>query len=140
MRVFLDINVVVDFLTMREPFFKSSALIMELARLGKIEVIISSLTFINIAYIVRKAFGKKAVIEKLEKLATLCQISEINNEIIKGAIAMHSKDFEDCVQCLSAKSASADLIVTRDKDGFTDLPVIFMSPEAFWEACQKNSS
>lgn len=31
MRVFLDTNVVVDFLIMREPFFKSSALIMELA-------------------------------------------------------------------------------------------------------------
>lgn len=140
MRVFLDTNVVVDFLTMREPFFKSAALIMELARLGNIEVVISSLTFINVAYIVRKAFGKQAVIEKLERLATLCQISEINNEVIKGAIAMRSKDFEDCVQWLSAKMASADLIVTRDRDGFSDLPVPFMSPAAFLEACQKNPS
>ena len=45
MKAFLDTNVVVDFLTMREPFFKSSALIVELARMGKVEIVISSLTF-----------------------------------------------------------------------------------------------
>lgn len=135
MKVFLDTNVVVDFCVQREEFFKPAAQIIDLAIAGEIEIVISSLTFINVAYIVRKAFGKDVVFSKLQKLSELCHISEIDEYVIKSSIARHSKDFEDCVQCLSAIKANSDLIVTRNKDDFVDLPLNAMTPAEFIEHC-----
>ena len=135
MKVFLDTNVVVDFCVQREEFFKPAAQIIDLAISGEIELVISSLTFINVAYIVRKAFGKDIVFGKLQKLSELCNISEIDEHVIKSSIAKHSKDFEDCVQCFSAMKANSDLIITRNKNDFEDLPLKTMTPTEFIEHC-----
>lgn len=136
MNVFLDTNVVIDFCVRREPFFNSAANIMDMAYRREINIIISSLTFVNVAYILRKAFPKDEMGGKLDSLAALSDIAPINKEIIKEAIRRRSRDFEDCVQCLSAMAANADIIVTRDKNGFTGLPIQAISPDDFVERCR----
>ena len=77
--------------------------------------------------------------KKLEKLASLCEILEMDSTIIRQAITMDSKDFEDCVQYLSAKAASSDVVLTRDKIGFADFPIMSMTPQDFLGACQKSA-
>lgn len=136
MKVFLDTNVVVDFCAKREKFFPSAAKIIDMCISGDIDLSASSLTFINVAYIMRKAYDKQIVMDKLDELADLLEITEIDGNIIRQSIEKRSKDFEDCVQCLSAMSTDADLIVTRNKDDFADLPLPVMTPDEFISACQ----
>jgi predicted nucleic acid-binding protein len=59
MNVFIDTNVVVDFLGRREGFFDSAAMIFQMQKEGRINAIVSSLTIINCAYILRKVFQEK---------------------------------------------------------------------------------
>lgn len=136
MRVFLDTNVVVDFFGHREPFFAAAASIIDMAIREEITLVVSSLTFINAAYILRRALGKEATSRKLVQLSAISEISHIDGHIIKDALRRDTRDFEDCVQYLSAIQGEAEVIVTRDKTGFTDLGGITLTPEEFLEKCR----
>lgn len=70
MNVFIDTNVVIDFLGKRKGFFDNAALIFQMQKEGKINAIVSSLTIINCAYILRKIFSKEVMLDKVENYAT----------------------------------------------------------------------
>lgn len=138
MKLFLDTNVVVDIYAQRDPFFSSAWKIIELAERGLVDIVVSSLTIINLAYILRKGYDKDIVIAKMRHLVKLCKISKIDGDIIIDAINRQSYDFEDCVQYLSSVSKKADCIITRDKKGFSDLGVVYMTADEFLEKCYRN--
>ena len=137
MRVFLDTNVLVDFCAEREPFYFDASAIIDMGYKGKVTLIASSLTFVNIAYVLRKVMSRELVMQKLERLMGLCVVSSINRQAVSSAFSSRSKDFEDAVQYFSALQVDADLIVTRDDKGFAgfDLPV--MTPAVFLAHCAK---
>lgn len=140
MKVFLDTNVVVDFCAERKDFFPSAVKIIDMGIVGDIVLAASSLTFINVAYIMRKGYDKEVVMRKLGELADLFEITEIDGDVIRQSIDKKAKDFEDCVQCFSAMTADADLIVTRNVNDFKDLPLPVMMPDDFIAACQKSKA
>jgi hypothetical protein len=51
--------------------------------------------------------------------------------MIEQALQLESVDFEDTVQYLSSVTASADIIITRDKLGFNNFPIRHISAEQF---------
>ena len=61
MKLFLDTNIVVDFYAQRDPFFSSAWKIIELAERGLVDIVVSSLTIINLAYILRKGYDKPKI-------------------------------------------------------------------------------
>ena len=87
MRIFLDTNVMVDFCAEREPFYSDAAAIIEMGYDGKITPIASSLTFVNIAYVLRKVKPRELVMQKLEQLMDLCVVSPIDRQVISFASA-----------------------------------------------------
>lgn len=131
MRIFLDTNVMVDFCAERESFYPDAAAIIEMGYDGKITPIASSLTFVNIAYVLRKVKPRELVIQKLEQLMDLCVVSSIDRQTVSLASSSRSKDFEDAVQYFSALQAKADLIITRDTKGFADFDLLVMTPAEF---------
>lgn len=56
MKVFLDTNVIIDFSANRAPFWEAAARVIDMGYRGEISLVISSLTFVNVAYILRKVF------------------------------------------------------------------------------------
>ena len=62
MKVFLDTNVLIDYLNKREPFFAEYSQIMDLCISRQVEGILSSLSIINAAYIMRKAYPENSLL------------------------------------------------------------------------------
>ena len=135
MKAFLDTNVVVDFSAEREPFYKDAAAIVDMAYHKETSLIISSLTIVNMAYVMRKVKSREQVAEKIKQLMALCIVSPINRQSIIDALASHPSDFEDAVQYFSAQQAGADLIITRDADGFRQFDLLVMTPAEFLARC-----
>ena len=137
MKVFLDTNVLVDYLNKREPFFADAAQVIDVCGSNGIIGIVSSLSVINAAYIMRKAYTKQSLLLKISWMTNRFEVAPINREGIQEAISSHPSDFEDAVQYFSALQAGADLIITRDADGFKafDLPV--MTPAEFLARCKE---
>lgn len=135
MRIFVDTNVVMDFLARRGDFYEPAAIIFQLAKEGTVRLVASSLTIVNCAYLMQRIYGKRDTLQKLAKFVRLLEVSAIDQGIIDRAMAGDPYDFEDAVQYQSALLGQADVILTRDKKGFQgfDLPV--MSPVEFLQNC-----
>ncbi|WP_010417411.1 hypothetical protein [Anaerophaga thermohalophila] len=55
----------------------------------------------------------------------------INKEIILKALASKMKDFEDAIQSSAAEIHQIDLILTRNKNDFTDTTIKVLTPKEF---------
>ena len=133
MKLFLDTNVIVDFLGERHPFYQDAASILELMHKKEVSLSVSVLTLVNSAYILRKAYSKDVMEDKIKWLCDTFDITPVDKRIVVDAIRHHGKDFEDTVQYYSALSYHPDVILTRDKRGFSDLDIPVMTPAEFLE-------
>lgn len=130
-KVFLDTNVVIDFLGERANFYMAAAQILTLADKKKIKIYTSPTSISNTYYILAKYENSKAAIEKIRKFKVLCNISVMNDEVIEKAIASEFKDFEDAMQYFSALATHCDIIVTRNEKDFSNALIPIMNPESY---------
>jgi len=131
MKVFLDTNVVIDFMGEREGFFNDAAAIISMVEEGKIHASVSALTIVNCAYILKKAFNLEIMLNKVEALCQMLDIMPIDKSVLQGAVRLKPYDYEDAVQFLSALPSRPDVIITRDKRGFRDFGILLMTPAEF---------
>lgn len=135
MRVFLDTNVVLDFCAEREEFFRPAAIIFQLGREGKVELVASATTFINSFYILRREYSHDELYDRLKSIANSCTVSPADANVIKQAFDNVYPDFEDAVQYFSAKALETDIIITRNKDDFTMAEDgMVLTPEEFLDS------
>ena len=109
-RIFLDTNVVIDFLGERKPFYESVAKILTLADNKKIKIFTSPTTISTTYYILNRLECSKIALEKIRKFKLLCDISVMDNEVIDKAIISNFKDFEDALQYFSAIATNCDWV------------------------------
>lgn len=63
-RVFVDTNIILDWLGEREPFFKYARDLFKKAEREELLVLISTMSFISVEYILRKEIGKEKVLQR----------------------------------------------------------------------------
>lgn len=128
---FIDTNVVIDFYQRRNPFFEHASVIFELAKENQIALVVSATTIVNSFYILRKAYDRTMLYQKMRTLCQLSVVSPIDGSTIHQALIKEWPDFEDCVQYVSASDADVDYIVTRNVDDFVSTGIPVLTPEAF---------
>ncbi len=74
-RVFLDTNIVIDFLGERDPFYEAAAKVMTLADKKEILLFTTPSTIVSAYYILSKYENKKAALIKIRKFKLLCDIA-----------------------------------------------------------------
>lgn len=133
MKVFLDTNILIDYASQRQPFCQSANAIMHLCHNGYIEAYASSLTFVTMAYILRKQVSREDIYRCMRGIASFVSITTAGDEEIHRALIDEWRDFEDCVQFHSASTIAADVIITRNKSDFEGKSIQLMSPDEFLE-------
>ena len=131
MNVFLDTNVVIDFMGEREGFFDDAAAIFAMIEDKIITASASALTIINCACILKKVFSSDIMLEKVEALCQMLNVTPIDRNHLMNAVQLKPCDYEDAVQYLSAMPYRPDVIITRDKRGFRDYDILVMTPAEF---------
>lgn len=131
MRVFIDGNVILDVLQNREPFVIDSSLIWKLCEAEKLEGYVSSLTFANLVYVMRKELTPEKIDDILKKLLLIFRFADLTANDLSKAASLHWNDFEDAVQCMIAKRIHADYIITRNIGDFNQSPITALSPSEF---------
>lgn len=131
-RVFIDTDILLDLVTGRSPFARDAASLFVLIDQEKIVGCVSSLSFSNLYYILRKYSSHQKVITQLESLANLLEIQEVNSSMIKTALRSKFRDFEDAIQYHCAVSDSlVEVIITRNIKDYRSSELPVMSPETF---------
>jgi predicted nucleic acid-binding protein len=131
-KIFLDTDVALDHLADRQPFAEYSHRLLALAETGELTVCVSSLSFSNLYYLLRKLKGHDAALVLLGKLKLLVHVSAVSESEIEAALSSGFKDFEDAIQYFAAKAeGGVNAIVTRNKADYSTSEITILSPEEF---------
>jgi predicted nucleic-acid-binding protein len=136
MRLFVDTNVIVDFLAKREPFYQDARNLMALARVGSVELWMSSSQVTDLVYIlsnggrVSEQNVARTAVRSLIKLVHVCAPGK---EQVDNALSSDWSDFEDAFVHENARLVESDFIVTRDRKGFKHSHIPALSPSEVLE-------
>ena len=127
--LFIDTDVIIDFLIDRKPYSREAAIIFTLIEQKKLKGYASSLTFSNLYYVLRKFESHTKVISKLDSITTILTILKVDEHIIKKALASGFPDFEDSIQYFSAiENRKIDVIITRNIKDYKKSQISILTP------------
>jgi predicted nucleic acid-binding protein len=128
--LFLDTNVVIDFLTDRKPFSHLAGKLFDYSEKGEVKLYLSAVSYSNIYYVVKKVSSHKDAIRILNRLEEMTEIIDTSKSTIKNALGSEFKDFEDAIQYFSAKlNSNINGIVTRNGGDFKHSTISILTPE-----------
>lgn len=131
MRIFIDTNILIDFMVIRQPYYQSAAALFALAEMREIHLVYSSITVANTFYILRKSYSSSQLAEAFENQKEVAEISGVSSSDVYAALNARWNDGEDSIQHQSALSADCDYILTRNKKDFVQSSILVMTPEEF---------
>lgn len=135
MKLFLDTNVLIDFILERPLFYQPAAMIVSLAAERKIDICVSALSVVtaNFICIERCKMPLDVYRRKVDFLRNFIEVCSVDSSDVNSSYEANWKDFEDGVQYFSAIRSGVDYLVTRNVKDFeeNDLRVITVD-----EACR----
>ena len=128
MVLLIDTNVILDVLINRPEFVKDSSMIWKLCETEQARGYISTLTYANMMYVMRKQMTPDQIVEIFRKLSLIFEFADFSPAVLERAVTMKWKDFEDVVQSATAEAIHADYIITRNLKDFMQSRVMAFTP------------
>ena len=130
--LFIDTDVIIDFLIDRKPHSREAAIIFTLIEQKKLKGYVSSLTFSNLYYVLKKIESHNKVISKLDSISKMLTILKVDQQTIKDAIASGFQDFEDSIQYFCAiDNKKIDVLITRNTKDYKNSEIPVMTPSDY---------
>ena len=135
MKLYLDVNVVVDVLGCRFPFFHDSRKILNRCAMGNDSGFVSTASFATIEYLLKKKIPKSMVLQQVLTLRTIVTPVDVTAAILDQALCSPFADFEDAMQYFCARACGADYLVTRNPQDFAPAEMAVVTPAEFLGIC-----
>lgn len=78
MKVFIDTNILIDFMAVRQPYYQPASALFALAELKELKLVYSSVTVANSFYILRKTYNCSQLAEAFENQRSVVEISGVS--------------------------------------------------------------
>ena len=135
--LFIDTDVIIDFLIDRKPYSREAAVIFTLIEEKKLKGYASSLTFSNLYYVIRRFESHNKVISKLDSLSKIVKVLNVGELTIKNALKSGFPDFEDSIQYFCAiDKKRVNVIITRNTKDYKNSEISVMTPADFLNSLQ----
>jgi len=133
-KVFLDTNIIIDFLDQSRPQYAVSRKIVEECMFERINGGISETVVTNCSYILRKTFNQAQLREFFLDFSKFLTVLPFSNFVLKSACEMKSDDFEDAIMYQIALENDCQYFITSNLPDFQSiaqpsLPIV--SPDTF---------
>ena len=128
MVLLIDANIILDVLLNRPDYVKDSAMIWKLCETEQMKGYVSTLTFANLVYIMRKQLDPEKIEDVFHKLNLIFEFADFSVSDLTHAAELNWKDFEDAVQSVTAERIHADYIITRNVRDFSKSRVMAFTP------------
>jgi predicted nucleic acid-binding protein len=130
-KIFIDSDVVLDFLTRREPFHEDAMRIFEYASRRKLKLFVSSLSVNNINYVVSKLESAEKAKKQLIALLEIIEILPVGKSTVKKSLFSDFRDFEDGLQNFCAEESRLTTIITRNTKDYSASNLVVQTPREF---------
>lgn len=117
-KTFFDLNIILDVLQNREPFYEASAQLLAFAETGKIQGFIAPHSLTTLFYLVSKDQSPAKARATITNLLQFLSVAKIDQSTIEQAMSLSYRDFEDAVQMIAAVQCKVDYFITRNPKDF----------------------
>ncbi|HLO42763.1 MAG TPA: PIN domain-containing protein [Leadbetterella sp.] len=141
MKIFLDTNVLLDWILARDHAFgKEATIILKNAEVGNYRLFVSSGSLYTLAYVIEKSVKNSAETKRImSRILAFLEVANCKKEFFEKACISNFEDLEDAFQYFTALSiAKIDYFITANKKDFNHaekFPVL--SPKEFLDFTQK---
>ena len=129
--ILVDIDIVLDVLAKREPFFASSARLWAEVEGGHTRAYLAAHSITTIFYLVAKARGKDFAKSCISDLLSVFRIAAVKESTLRLALESKIVDFEDAVQYAAAKEMAAEFIISRNIGDYKKSEIPATTPDLF---------
>lgn len=117
----------------RNDFCEQSAAVWADCELKKVQGFVSAISLNNMHYVIRKHVELAAALEYVRHVLNIFTVVPLDESILRLAVDLPHKDFEDAIQTFSAVQSKADCIITRDRQHFPHNNLSVISPAEYMD-------
>jgi predicted nucleic acid-binding protein len=128
MNVLLDINVVLDVLLARQPWFADSSQVWDAHRNGQITAAVAAFAVPTVFYVLRRHADLSHAHDAVRICLATLEIVPVLRTTLELARSLAGSDYEDNLQLACAIEAHVDSIVTRDPTGYPGTTIPILTP------------
>ena len=142
MVVLIDANVILDYITSREPYYRESYEIIDLCYSGKVKGYIAFHSVSIIWYTLRRYIPDKSERRKwMKNILSIIEVTGIGHNDVLRALDMEGfDDFEDCLQDRCAENVNANHIITNNVKDYEESVVQAITPKDYLKEIIGNTS
>jgi predicted nucleic acid-binding protein len=129
--ILVDIDVILDVLAKREPFFASAARLWAEIENGRVRAYLAAHTVTTIFYFVAKARGKAFAKSAVSDLLSVFRIAPVKDSTLRLALESKMADFEDAVQFAAAKETAVSFIISRNIGDYKTSEIPATTPDLY---------
>lgn len=129
--ILIDLNILLDVLQKREPFYENSASVLALIESDIVKGYLSAHSVETLYYLFQKGRSSADAKAAITNLLQFLIVAPINQETIEQALNLEIKDFEDAVQMIAAIQCKVDCLVTRNTKDYQTILLPVMEPVEF---------
>jgi hypothetical protein len=128
LRVLFDLNVILDVLQRREPFYAMSARALASAESGRVVGLVAAHSLTTLFYLVARDQSAEQARVILGELLRFLSVAAVDGPVIEQALNLPYREFEDSVQMMAAVQAGAAHLVTRNTPDYRAGPLPTLEP------------
>jgi len=129
--ILVDLNVIVDVVQQRHPFYDQSASVVDAVVRGQAAGWLAAHSVTTLFYLINRLRNRQTAVTAITSLLDVFTVATVDDSVIRKALSWGWKDFEDAVQMAAALNVSADYLITRNPRDFQDGIVPVVEPAAF---------
>lgn len=112
--ILIDLNIILDVLQKRDPFYAASARLLAAVETGLLEGYIAAHSITTLFYLIQKDKSSAEARAIITNLMQFLKIAPVNQSTIDQALNLDYSDFEDAVQMISALQCKAEYLLSRN--------------------------
>lgn len=129
--VLIDLNIILDVLQKREPFYEASARLLAAVETGRIQGWLAAHTLTTLFYLIQRSESAASARATITSLLRFIKIAPVDQSTIEQALNLDFQDFEDAVQMIAAVQCRADFLITRNVKDYQPSLLPVMKPADF---------
>ncbi len=130
-RVLIDLNILLDVLQRREPFYETSARLLASVETGRLVGYVASHSLTTLFYLIRKDRSPADARATITSLLQFLRVAPVDGSTIEQALNLDYEDFEDAVQMICAVQCKTDYLITRNVRDYKPALVPVLQPVDF---------
>ncbi len=127
-RILIDLNVILDVLQRREPFYDRSACVLASAETAAVDGWVAAHSLTTLFYLLARYQSAEQARVVLTDLLTFLSVACVDHAVIEQALNLPYPDFGDAVQMMAAVRCDTHYLVTRNVRDYRFGPLPVLQP------------